>query len=65
MSAKKPSADRVHENPEQDAMSGYASADVLDETPDQVVGGEPGAADQARDPMSGYASGDEIEPESD
>ena len=45
---------------EQDPVSGYASADVLDET--ATAEGEPPADnDEARDPMSGYVSADALD----
>jgi hypothetical protein len=57
-------AQRIHDNPEKDPMSGYASADVIGETaPDENRPADPGAGDQKKDPMSGYASADEIGPD--
>lgn len=51
------------EQEQQDAASGYASADILAAEP--VTDRAAGVEDQAhsmRDPQSGYASADEIEP---
>lgn len=57
-------AERTHENPERDAMSGYASADLIGQaSEDENRPADPGPADEKKDPMSGYASADTIEPE--
>jgi hypothetical protein len=58
---KNDAVERVHQDPEKDPMSGYASADVMDATPEDELQPETAHADEEKDPMSGYASADELE----
>ena len=62
---KTDAVERVHEDPEKDPMSGYASADVMDVTSEDDLQSETPHADDDQDPMSGYASADELEREPD